>query len=213
MGEREGSAQSGLKLTSSPRHPLPWSLNVNVRLQETIMKTIGFVLLLVSAVHGKEPSIVFDHRPEAGVPREALAQQETKSGQKPPSSLYELTDGTIKTVRIRYFNRNTWATEELAGEYVRGFLAHKSLETFGFQVWSQSVRVPEIECFVEFTDEYREELREDEKECREGRLLIWRTESCFRDATGRWLFVSAFDHFHRAHPQGNRKLAKREKSK
>ena len=30
----------------------------------------------------------------------------------------------------------------------------------------------------------------------------------FRDATGRWWFVNAFDHFHRSHPKGNRENAK-----
>jgi hypothetical protein len=75
------------------------------------------------------------------------------------------------------------------------------------------VPVPEIECIVQFTDEHRQKLLAENKGCREGRLLIWKTESCFRDATGRWWFVNAFDQFHRSHPKGNRALAKEAKSK
>jgi len=133
-------------------------------------------------------------------------EEERPFGQEQPKSLYDLTNGTIKSVRIRYFNKNVFATEHLARDYVRGFLAHKSLPVFSNQIWSEMLDVPEFECFIEFTDDYRKKLREEHKSCRDGRLLIWQTESCFRDATGRWWFVSAFDYFHMAHPQGDRKL-------
>ncbi len=191
-------------------------------------------LTVTVTVYGEEPSFVFDNRPETGVPREALTQMQSESNLNPAElkefrakltaqerklfdksqiKLHEITEGTIKTVRIRYFNKETWETEEQAREYVRGFLAHKSLDTFGFQIWSQGVQVPEIECLVDFTDEHRKKLREEQKPCREGRLLIWKTEACFRSATGRWWYVSAFDHFHRSHPDGNRTLAKGTKRK
>jgi hypothetical protein len=173
------------------------------------MKAALFPVLLLCAAHGAEPVIVFDNRPEAGVPREALAQmhasqpKEAPSPQEWPRTLHLLTDGTIQTVRIRYFNKETWATEEKARAYVAAFLAHRSLNIFGFQIWSQAVGVPEIECVVDFTDEYRKKLRDQQKPCQEGRLLIWNTEACFRDATGRWWFVDAFNHFHRSHPKGS----------
>jgi hypothetical protein len=141
------------------------------------------------------------------------AEEPTRISQEWPLKLLTLTNGTIKTVRIRYFNQETWATEEQAREYVAAFLANKSPDAFGFQIWSQLVGTPEIECIVEFTDEHRQNLRAEGKDCREGRLLIWMTESCFRDATGRWWFVNAFDHFHRFHPKGNRGNAKGAKSK
>jgi hypothetical protein len=175
------------------------------------MKAIVSVLILVSAVHGEEPSIVFDNRPEWGAPKEAAAQEQWKAGPNDAQSLFALTGGTIKTVRVRYFNKNTWATEDQARDYVRGFLDHKSLGISSHQVWSQGVGVPEIECIVEFTEEHQRKLRELKLPCRDGRLLIWKTVSCFRDALGRWWFVNAFDHFHRAHPEGNRKLARGEK--
>lgn len=163
-----------------------------------------------------KPSIVFDNRPESGVPREALDQKLKLSAQEESlvaGGFHALTDGTIKTVRTRYFNKETWKSDKEAAAYVAGFLDHESLGVWGFQVWSQSVGVPEIECIVEFTDEYRDKLVAEKKDFRpEGRLLIWNTESCFRDATGRWWFVNAFDYFHRSHPRGDRALIKRAKS-
>lgn len=172
-------------------------------------------------VSGAEPSIVFDNRPESGIPaeakaqehRKATAQEEALAAKEYPVKFPTLIAGTIKSVRIRYFNNEIWASEKDARDYVAGFLGNKASAVFGFQIWSQTVGVPEIECFVEFTDEYRKKLLAEKKECREGRLLIWNTESCFRDATGRWYFVSAFDQFHRAHPKGNRELAIGAKSK
>jgi hypothetical protein len=173
------------------------------------------------SVNAEEPSIVFDNRPGSGVPAEATAQgnrkptaqEEALAVKEFPVKFHTLTAGTIKSVRIRYFNKETWSTEKEAREYVAGFLGNKASEVFGFQVWSQTVGVPEIECIVEFTEEYRKKLLADKKDCREGRLLIWNTESCFRDGTGRWYFVSAFDQFHRAHPKGNRDLIKGAKPK
>lgn len=181
--------------------------------------SIGLIGVLgAGPVSSEEPSIVFDNRPEAGIPEEAQAQEHRKSTALPikmesPIKFHTLTAGTIKSVRIRYFNKETWASEKDARDYVAGFLGNKSSEVFGFPIWSQSVGVPEIECLVEFTDEYRKKLLGERKGCREGRLLIWNTECCFRDATGRWYFVNAFDHFHRAHPKGDRKNAKGVKSK
>ena len=183
--------------------------------------TIGLIGgLSAGPVSNEEPSIVFDNRPEAGIPEEAKAQEHRKAtaqegvlaAREHPIKFRTLTAGTIKSVRIRYFNKETWASEKDARDYVAGFLGNKASEVFGFQIWSQGVEVPEIECFVEFTDEYRKKLLAEKKRCREGRLLIWNTECCFRDAGGRWYFVSAFDQFHRAHPKGNRELANGAKS-
>jgi hypothetical protein len=161
------------------------------------------------------PKIVFDNRPEAGIPPEAIAQVDRETARKRElaakgngGKFHSLTAGTIKLVRIRYFNKKTWKSEKEASKYVAGFLGNKLSEVYGFQIWSQSVGVPEIECIVEFTDEHRKNLIAQKKACREGRLLIWNTECCFRDATGTWYFVSAFDQFHRMHPKGDRKLAK-----
>ena len=46
----------------------------------------------------------------------------------------------------------------------------------------------------------------------EGRLLVWRTEACFRDAAGRWWFVSLLDYFHNHHPSGDREYISRKKT-
>ncbi len=176
------------------------------------MKAILLPLILISTTYGAEPTFVFDNRPESGVPQEARArltnQENEQLHKKGRSNLRELKEGNIRTVHIRYFNKETWKTEAQVIAYVRNYLADKSLSGTDFQIWSQGVGVPEIECFIEFTDEYRKKLREENKPCRTGRLLIWHTESCYRDATGSWWFVGAFNHFHRYHPKGDRKLAK-----
>lgn len=186
------------------------------------MNAMLLPLFFVCGVGGEEPKIVFDNRPEMGVPLEARAQTRVDSeelkklyatltvqegeGQWPYT--FHNTVSTIKTVRIRYFNKETWKSEKQAREYVRGFLANKSSGLNSFQIWSQGVGVPEIECLVDFTDEYRNKLRDEQKRCDTGRLLIWNTEACFRDATGRWWFVNGFDYYHSSHPKGDRRLAK-----
>ena len=120
-----------------------------------------------------------------------------------------MTDGAIKAVRIQYFNKETWASEGEAGDYVAGFLGDESMGVFGFQIWSQQVGRPEIECVVEFSDAYLETLRREGKPFRrEGKLVIWNTEACFRDASGRWLYVTAFNYFLGFHPRGDRGLSR-----
>lgn len=178
---------------------------------------IGLIgVLSADSVSNEEPKIVFDNRPESGIPLEAKAQVDRKltarekelAAKADGIKFHALTAGTIKRVRIRYFNKETWKSDKEASKYVAGFLGNQSSGVFGFQIWSQDVGVPEIECIVEFTDEHREKLVAQNKPCREGRLLIWNTEVCFRDATGRWYYVTAFDQFHRAHPKGDRRLVK-----
>lgn len=189
------------------------------------MNAVLLPLLFICGVGGGEPKIVFDNRPETGLPREAQAQTRADSPSREeltklyatltaqegevqwPVDFHDVT-GTIKTVRIRYFNKETWKGEKEARDYVRGFFTNKSSKVYSFQIWSQGVGVPEIECLVDFTDEYRKKLRDEGKPCDTGRLLIWNTEACFRDATGRWWFVSVFDYYHGAHPKGDRRLAK-----
>ena len=183
--------------------------------------SIGLFALSFSA-NADEPSIVIDNTPEQGIPAEALAQQHRKlTAQEEaliakgeiPIKFTSLTDGTIKSVRIRYYNSKTWATEKDVREYVAGMLKNKASDAHRFQVWSQGTVAPEIECIVEFTEEHRKKLLADNKGCAEGRLLIWDTRCCFRDATGNWSFVTLFDQFHRSHPKGDRRLVKEAKPK
>ncbi len=183
---------------------------------------IGLFALSFSA-DAAEPSIIIDNTPEKGIPAEALAQQNRKATAQEetlmakgeiPIKFTSLTDGTIKSVRIRYFNSKTWATEKDVREYVAGMLKNKASEAFRFQVWSQGTPgSPEIECIVEFTEEHRKKLLAENKGCAEGRLLIWETTCCYCDATGNWSFVTLFDQFHRSHPKGNRGLVKEAKPK
>ena len=187
------------------------------------MKRLAFIIFALSlSANADEPSIVIDNTPEQGIPAEALAQQHRKltaqeealiaKGEN-PIKFTSLTDGTIKSVRIRYFSSKTWATEKDVREYVAGMLKNKASDAFRFQVWSQGAVAPEIECIVEFTEEHRKKLLAENKGCAEGRLLIWETTCCYRDATGNWSFVTLFDQFHRSHPKGDRRLVKEAKPK
>lgn len=155
---------------------------------------------------GGEPSIIFDNRPESGIPPEARAQEQVDS--KSHGTLSGLVGDSIKTVRVRYFSAASWPNEKPVREYVAGVLTNKLTECYTFQIWSQGVAEPEIECLIDFTDDYRNKATlAEHKPYHEGRLLVWGTAACFRDATGRWWFVSLFDYFHGHHPSGNRELS------
>lgn len=184
------------------------------------MNAMLLPLLLTCVIGGEELKIVFDNRPEIGVPQEARDQdREAALTREEIKELYatltvqEIKDrstaglldinNTIKRIRIRYYNKKTWKTEEEARDYVRSLLTNKSAGLNYFQIWSQGVGMPEIECLVDFTDEYRKKLIDKRKPYGTGRLLIWNTEVCFRDATSRWWFVNAFYHYHQAHPKGD----------
>ena len=170
------------------------------------MKTLFLVLLFGITASGGEPSIIFDNRPESGIPPEARAQEQVDS--KSHGTLSGLVGDSIKTVRVRHFSAASWPNEKPVREYVAGVLTNKLTECYTFQIWSQGVAEPEIECLIDFTDDYRNKAAlAEHKPYHEGRLLIWQTEACFRDATGRWWFVSLFDYFHGHHPSGNRDLS------
>lgn len=158
-----------------------------------------------------EPIVVFDNRPELGIPLEAEVQMRAvlseKSALGKGSNLETLAGNNIKTIRIRYYDKKTWASEEQVSKYVAGYLSQK-LPAFRSPFWSEGLALPQIECIVEFTDECRNKLLAERQPCHEGRLLMWATESCFRDATGKWWFIGLFDYYHRFHPQGSRELTR-----
>lgn len=179
-------------------------------LQRLLLAMILVAGLCWSTVRADEPTVVFDNRPEFGIPLEAEVQMRAvlsdKSAAGKGSNLESLAGNKIKTVRIRYYDKKTWASKEQVSKYVAGFLTRK-LPAGRYPVWSEGLAMPQIECFVEFTDEYRNRLFAERQPCHEGRLLMWGTESCFRDATGKWWFIGLFDYFHRFHPTGTRELA------
>lgn len=169
------------------------------------MKAFFLIVAFGITVSGGEPPIIFDNRPESGIPLEARAQESVDA--KSHGALSDLVGDSIKTVRVRYFSRASWASEKGVREYIAGALTNRLTACYSFQIWSQMVAEPEIECLIDFTDDYRNRVFAEHKGYREGRLLIWQTEACFRDGTGRWWFVTLFDYFHGHHPSGNRDLS------
>ena len=170
----------------------------------------GFLTICSTATttDGRKPLINFDNHPESGIPLDAKAQE--RGDPKSHGKLSDLVGDSIKTVRVRYFSQASWAGEKEVREYIAGLLTNKLTGCFTFQIWSQVVGEPEIECLVDFTDDYRHKvLYTEHKPYQEGRLLIWGTAACFRDATGRWWFVSLVDYFRSHHPSGNRELSRK----
>lgn len=170
------------------------------------MRTTLFMVVLAVSAAASEPSIIFDSRPESGVPVDAMTQKPLDT--RNHGSLGQLAGDSIKTVRVMYHDKATWTNEQQIQTYIAGLLTNVHAETYSFQVWSQGLGRPELECGIEFTSAHQARVRADRIRAHDGRLLIWKTEACFRDATGRWWFVALFDHYHGTHPAGNRSLAR-----
>ncbi len=164
---------------------------------------------------GGELSIVFDNRPEFGIPLEAENQGRVVTNLivGVDRKLSNLVGDSIQIVRIRYFSTNSWASETQARDYIAGLLTDKLASCSNAQTWSETVGVPQIECLIDFTDSYRSKLQLEHKRYYEGKLLVWNTEACFRDATGKWWFVNIFDYFHSRHPSGDRNLSREKTGK
>ena len=178
------------------------------------MRIVLLILLFASSVYGGGPAILFDKHPESGIPPEARAQARTNSLSGAHGSLSPWLRDSVKALRVQYFNPESWKTEDQVRAYLGALTTNQFTELYGFQVWSEGVGTPEIECLVDFNEEYqREVLAQEHKACHQGRLLLWQTEACFRDGTGRWWFVTVFDHFNRHHPLGDRALVRKEERK
>ena len=157
------------------------------------MKSVLFLLLLAVASHAEAPRIVFDNRPESGIPREAKLQE--KVNPQSHGTLAKLLGDSVQTVTVRYFT-DLWTDKKQVSDYLTGLLSDERTETYTFQIWSQGVQQPEIECILTFNNH------------EQGRLLLWGGTACIRDAAGKWWFVTTSDYYHRKHPKGDRTLAR-----
>jgi hypothetical protein len=164
------------------------------RMSNLALKSFSLVFLSFALAHGDEPRITFEKGtpPEAGIPREAEAQE--KPDQTDHGTLAKVLGDTVESAKVRYFS-NVWTNEKQVSEYLAGLLANDRTKTYTFQIWQQALTMPEIECQVTY------------KNHQEGRLLLWDTCACVRDATGKWWFVSLFEYYHAKHPDGTRSLA------
>ena len=168
-------------------------------------------LVFTMGLHADEerPVIEFDNLPLAGIPLEAALQAYKPEFVRQNKKFHSIVDGKIKRVRIRYMDDRTWKKKENVQTYLGKILTNEKHEAYGSQIWSQGVHLPEIECVIEFTEEHIAEFREKRvRSYREGVLLLWESVACYRDATGKWWFVSLFDEYHRSHPNGSRELSK-----
>jgi hypothetical protein len=103
------------------------------------MKIMLFALLSASSAYGAEFSIVFDNRPEYGMPQEAEKQERLDTNHLAGDNrkLSDLVGDSIKTVRVRYFSTNTWANETQARTYIAGLLTDKLAACSNHPMWAQ----------------------------------------------------------------------------
>lgn len=176
-----------------------------------ISRVLSIASLLLCAARGEDPSVTFDNTPLLGMPLDARKQEfkELRSGDG-SNTFRKITEGAIKGIRIRYFEKETWGSQAQVSKYLTGFLNYERIDVHNFEVWAQAVYTPEIECVIDFRKDHLEKLREEAVDRDflrpEGRLLIWNSVACYRDATGKWFFLTLGDYFHGAHPDGIREL-------
>ena len=135
-----------------PRRFSPGTMTISL----TDRFLVLLILLFASSVYGGGPTILFDnqHRPESGIPPEARAQERTNSV-GPPShvSLFPLLRDSVKALRVQYFNKESWKTEDQVRAYLGALTTNRFAEVYGFQVWSELVGTPEIDCLVDFSED------------------------------------------------------------
>jgi hypothetical protein len=176
------------------------------------MKAALLLLVLSAMTHAQQPRIIFDNRPESGLPREIeveLIGRLRELGKLPkavpppaesdrgrPGPLTALFGDTVQTIAVRYFS-DKWSGKKQVSDYLSGLLADGRTEAYTYQVWSQGVGEPEIECLLHF------------KKGEQGRLLLWGNVGCLRDNANRWWFVVFSDYYHGKHPDGTRSLVRK----
>ena len=154
--------------------------------------------LILSSVSFDEMTITFDKIPDAGIP--VAAQLQNNEPLPEPLLWGEVFAGKFKSANMRYFDAETWETQKQAKQYLTGYLKREDIQISSRVRWSQGVGIPEIECSIEFADDYRNST---DGKFRYGKLLIWNTVACFRDANGTWHFLTNGDYFHLHHPDGD----------
>jgi hypothetical protein len=155
------------------------------------MRSTLAALMLITATHAADPKIEFDKRPEPsarGVPKEAKHQ--TKAGPHDHGTLARQLGDSVQTITVQYASKD-WTDKEL-NQYLVGLLTDNATATYTFQIWSQMLTTPEVECSIHFKDQ------------KQGKLLLWQTCGCYQNSQGRWWFLTLFDYYHRNHPHGTR---------
>ena len=145
-----------------------------------------------------EITTTFDEKPDSGIP--IGAQLQNRERLTKPLLWGDVFAGKFESVSIRYFDSETWKTKKQVRQYLIGFLKREDIQIHSNVPWAQGVGVPEIECSLKFKDEYR---KSSDEKFKYGKLLIWNTVACFRDANGTWHFLTNGDYFHLHHPGGD----------
>ena len=157
--------------------------------------------LILSSVSLDDMTTTFDEKPEPGIPIAAQLQNNKRLAK--PLLWGDVFAGKFESANIRYFDAETWETEKQVKQYLIEYLECEDTRVHSQPPWAQGVGVPEIECSIRFKDDYR---KSTDRKFRYGKLLIWKTVACFRDANGTWHFLTNGDYFHLHHPEGDLEL-------
>lgn len=159
-----------------------------LRLNVYFQAFLGCIALMLTHSQTKFP-IQFDNRPESGIPSEALDQI---APEKQMLVWSEVVGNNVELVRVRYYNPARWSSKEAVSVYLDGLCAEDAfrVQVWQKEVWAQNVKVPDLECLVDFTADEQMRILNQKQVPREGKLLVWGNAGCFRDAAGIWHFLT-----------------------
>ena len=138
--------------------------------------------------------VIYDPRPDAGIPREArFAGTKPDSGSKTNSTsgvtlsivtdlkdygpLRNIITNDIHAISVRYYDRSFKDIQEVQ-TYLTSVLRSGKGSTNAYCPWSEMLPVPAIEATVQFTSG------------RKGKWLLWRYgRSVYRDPDMKWWFT------------------------
>jgi len=140
-----------------------------------------------------EPPAGSDYRPTIGIPAEARLQKRNGEEDRDYGPLAKHFEHTVEVVSVRHHS-NIWTNQAHASNYLAGLLVNHQTSVYTYQVWSQPVGLPDIECTLTFTNGHA------------GRLLIWESAICFRDQSNRWWFAYSNDYYSKVHPRSQSRL-------
>src|SRR5262245_14056274 len=179
----------------------PWtgSASVTRRSREPRMRRVAsilaFALTTAATVHGAQSGValIYDPRPEPGVPREARwagtrPDPDSKPGARSNISfrivddlrdygaLRKVVSADIHVITVRYYGASFRDLEDVQA-YLTSVLRSDKGSTNAYCPWAEALSLPDVEATIQFTSGAR------------GRWLLWRQgRSVYQDPDMRWWF-------------------------
>ena len=139
---------------------------------------------------------VFDPKPDAGIPIEALhagtvPDSQSKAGKsggnvefrivqddKDYGPLRQVMNDEIHWVKVRYYDPSLFKTEGDAQEYLTALLHSSKGSTHPHIFWAEGLGVPVLETTIRHA------------RGRPGKLLVWPYRAVYQDGNGKWWFTA-----------------------